>query len=414
MEASSTVNRSTAPKRLFALALTLAAFGPLTAAAQGRLIEGFAISPTDQVKDAIADESLAKFPASTKTVYALVTYKGARNQAVSVMVTAPGNIRVYEQSFNLQGDGTKAYAISGQAMYQKVVEDLAELAEGARDNAEKVGNQQRGQKDYAGLVAGSAGGLVSAARLLQSWRLADRAKAAADDLQAKADSLQKLAAQTMGLSASDTGRYKELSEDMLAAIGEIDDVVEALDAAGDEAEDLSIAPTEADLGTGYNVKVEVGGSPADSLEFWVTDKALPTPTASEPPPPTRTGEQMATPDGKPKVTQPAPGSTEARPTGQVGTTPRATAATAVAGAATALASADPAKAATDVAKLDATSVPGAPNSALPTWTPVGGGSGSGDEAPSGGSTSGGSSNLAIFGLGILALVGLVWWLRQRM
>lgn len=414
MKASSTVNHPHLPRRTFLLGLLLVLCSALPAAAQGRLIEGFAISPTDQAKDAITDESLAKFPASTKAVYALVTYKGARNQEVAVVVTAPGNIRVYEQMFKLQGDGTKAYAISGQAMYQTLVEDLAELADGARENAEKVGNQARGQKDYAGLVSGAAAGMVSAARLLQTWRLVDRAKAAAEDLQSKADALQKLATQTMGLSASDSARFKELSEDMLAEVEAIDDAVDALSAAEDEAADLTIAPTEADLGTGYAVKVEVGGSPADSLEFWVTDKALPTPTASEPPPPTRRPEDQATPDGTPKVTQPAPGSTGARPTGQVGTTPRATGATAVIIAVETLVVSDPGKATAVQATLDAPSSPGAGIAALPTWTPVGGGSGSGDDAPSGGSTSGGSSNIAIFGLGILALVGLVWWLRQRM
>ncbi len=408
------MSRQHSPLRILGLGFLLASVGVLPAAAQGRLIEGFAISPTDQAKDAIADESLAKFPASTKTVYALVTYKGARNQQVGVVVTAPGNIRVYERAFPLQGDGTKAYAISGQAMYQTVVEDLAELADGARDNAEMVGNQQRGQKDYAGLVAGSAAGMVSTARLLKGWQLADRAEAAAEDLEARADALQKVATQTLGLSSADAARYRELSEDMLAELDQVDDTVSALEAAESEAEDLSIAPTEADLGTGYSVKVEVAGSPADSLEFWVTDKALPTPTATEPPPPTRSAQDMATPDGTPKVTQPAPGSTGARPAVQVGTTPRATAGTAIAQAATAIASREPDRVATNETIINATSVPGGPaGSAPPTWTPVGGGGGA-DAQP--GSTSGGGSgsNLAIFGLGILALVGLVWWLRQRM
>ena len=138
--------------RSIALALALALAGLGSAAAQGRLIEGFALSPTDQVKDAIAESTLARFPASAQTLYALVTYKGARNQTVGVVVTAPGNIHVYEQSFKLQGDGTKAYAISGEAMYETIVADLKELADGARENAEKVASQDRGQKDYACLL----------------------------------------------------------------------------------------------------------------------------------------------------------------------------------------------------------------------------------------------------------------------
>jgi len=402
--------------RSIALALALALAGLGSAAAQGRLIEGFALSPTDQVKDAIAESTLARFPASAQTLYALVTYKGARNQTVGVVVTAPGNIHVYEQSFKLQGDGTKAYAISGEAMYETIVADLKELADGARENAEKVASQDRGQKDYAGLVAGSAGGILSAARLLNSWKLGDKAKAGAEDLSPRAEALQKVATQTVGLTAADKDKYKGLAEDMLAEVDLIDEIVAALDAAASDAAGLTIAPTDADLGTGYAVKVEVEGSPAKTLEFWVTDKTLPTPTTTEPAPPTRRPEDQATPNGTPKVTQPAPGAPGSRPAVQVGTTPRATSATAVAIGATAQASREPERAATNAAKIEETAVPYDTQAALqagPTWTPVGGSAAGGsDEKPGG--TKAPSSNIAVFGLGILALVGLVWWLRKRM
>lgn len=402
--------------RSIVLALALALPGLGSAAAQGRLIEGFAISPTDQAKDAIAADSLARFPANTQSVYAIVTYKGARNQDVGVVVTAPGNIRVYDQSFKLQGDGVKAYAISGQTMYETIVADLKDLGDGARENAEKVRTQDRGQKDYAGLVAGSAGGMQSAARLLASWKLGDKAKAAAEDLGQRAEALQKVATQTVALTAADKDKYKGLAEDMLAELDTVDDAVGALDSATDEAADLTIAPTDADLGTAYAVKVEVSGSPAKSLEFWVTDKVLPTPTTTEPAPPTRSPADQATPDGKPKVTQPAAGTPGARPSAQVGTTPRATAATAVAAGATALASREPGRAATNEAILLATPVPYDTQAAIlagPTWTPVDAAAQGGAESKPGG-TKAPSSNLAVFGLGILALVGLVWWLRKRM
>ncbi len=402
--------------RSIILAFALALIGLGSAAAQGRLIEGFAISPTDQAKDAVAESSLARFPSSAKTVFALVTYKGARNQSVAVVVTAPGNIHVYEQSFKLQGDGTKAYAISGEAMYETIVADLKDLADGARENAEKVASQDRGQKDYVGLVAGSAGGLLSAARLLASWELGDRAAAAAEDLIPKGESLQAVATQAIGLAASDKDKYKELAEDMLSDIDTIDDIVAALDQAAADAADLTIAPTDADLGTGYSVKVEVDGSPAKSLEFWVTDKTLPTPTSTEPAPPTRRPEDQATPNGTPRVTQPAPGAPGSRPAVQVGTTPRATSATAVAQGATAQASREPERAATNAAKIEETAVPydtQAAANAGPTWTPVGGAAETEPDDETGGTTAP-SSNIAVLGLGILALVGLVWWLRQRM
>ena len=226
------VTRSLRPITL-ALATAFFALGPV--AAQGRLIESLAISPTDQVKDAIPEDSLARFAANTQTVYALVTYKGARNQDVSVVVTAPGNIHVYEQAFKLQGDGTKAYAISGKAMYETIVADMQDLADGARENAEKVGTQKNGQKDYAGLVAGSAGGLLSAARLLISWKLGDKAMAAAEDLTPRSEALQKVAMQTVALPSAEKDKYKALAEEMLADLDKVDETIAALDAAADDA-----------------------------------------------------------------------------------------------------------------------------------------------------------------------------------
>ena len=387
---------------------------------------------SDKADEAISKDETASFPASTQRLNVFFDYRGAARQRIGIEVSAPGGLTVYESSQTYSGEGTARIEVGGVDMFRTLADELVGYAESTETSAKDLGSGRGSYGVYLSTLEYGARLLRDTLGLIDTWDLPSAASSDLEDLQSAVDEIDDLVAQAKKLEQDDKAGREAVAALIGDEAGLAATAAGALQAFSDDVGDLAIPETEADRGTAYLVQVSVQGSPAMSMEFWVTDAALPEATATEPPPPTRTAEEQATPD---RATVAAGRATRSAGAATADTSVDLAARTDVESNPTAAARAtDVALRLASEAKAEQTQIaeapadealgqpgmapttlagdaPGSPD-ALPTWTPVAGGASAGatdEAAPDGG----GGPNLAVLGLGILALAAIALWLRRR-
>lgn len=393
------------------------------------------IGSSDEAADATPKDETATFPASTQRLNVFFDYRGAARQKIGVEVSAPGGLTVFESSQAYSGEGTARIEVGGVDMFRKLADELVGYAQSTETSAKDLGSGRGSYSVYLSTLEYGARLLRDTLGIIDTWDLPSAASSDLEDLQSAVDEIDDLVAQAKKLEQDDKAGREALAALIGDEAGLAATAAEALQAFGEDVTGLAIPETQADRGTAYLVQISVQGSPAMSMEFWVTDAALPEATATEPPPPTRTAEEQATPDrttvaasratrsassagsatADPGIDLAARTDVESNPTAAARATDVAQRLASEAQVEQTQIAAAPAEVAPGQSSSGSTPLAGddpASPDALPTWTPVAGGASGGadDEASADG---GGGPNLAVLGLGILALAAIALWLRRR-
>lgn len=413
-------------------ALVLCMMLTLPLAAQVK-VDNLRLGTTSNPADAIDADVQASFPAGIKSLHAHFDYSGAARQRIGLKVTAPGGVPVFSAAKAYNGSGSERIEISGVGMYRELANLLVDYAEATGKSAKDLKNSTRTASVFGVYLNGvtvSTNYMRDSAAILKTWDLASEPEGDLNDLEDAITQLSALVEDAGDLKDDDEDGREGLAELIAGQAEDATAAAESLEDYGGKVNDLAIPETEADLGTSYLVQVTVDGTPAMSREFWVTDETLPEPTKTLRPP-------TSSPDEKPSASRtPLPRTpragdstqpTEAPSTGtqfDTETNPTARArATEVAESLATEAADELLETATgapvELGASDSADAPSDPSLAaapegMPTWTPVPGASpsgGPGCEEEPGGCPDG--PNLAVLGLGILALVAIAVWLRRR-
>jgi hypothetical protein len=419
-------------------------------------IERVRLSLDENPANAPPEDKEMVAPSGTETLYVMIDYKGASRTKITTEVKAQGGLELFDKVITQTGDGTAVVQMTGALIFQKVAADLITTAKITVENADKAANEASGNLGYLTEAYNNISTLRLATDVLARVPLDGASKTAVEDLEVAVTALEELESRQSEVGTS-LDRIKAAAVDVAEEAKLAQAAAEKLKAAGATITALPIPDTGADRSAPYDLMIRVGGSPALSKEFWVTSAAVAAPTAT----PTNTGsgaaggtQGSATPrasgdrgtatraaggtgnnSGSGASGQDAAATPQARPTISGGAAERMTQAASSASTPVA-ASADGATPATtsEAAMAAETSTFEAAQTlsgsqapaSVPTWTvpaaaqamlpdPDASSGGSGAEEATG-SDAGASSgpNLAILGIGVMALIAVAVWLRRRM
>ncbi len=427
--------------RALALALTFAWLiaSPISAQELSNLRLGEAESGSG----AFGRDDEAVFAAGTQRLYVLFDYEDASRHRMGVGVTAPGGLPVFEDDQLLSGDGTATFELDGSEMFRSIAGNLSEYGDATEQNAQDLADT--GNRAYVSTIDAATGFLANSIRLMEIWSLPNGPARDLDDLSSAVANIEDLIVDLRALDVDDDEGRKALAPQVLTEAELIAEAAESLQDYAADVSDLAIPESEAELATSYVLEVTINGSPSMSMEFWVTDERLPEATATNRPPPTREPSATIDPSQPTRTPRPTRESDDDVDTvtgserTDVENNPTAAArATEVAGILSEEATVEAETAPTRLAQAGATSQNGgdpegdadaasesgqasdAANQQEPgagaTWTPVAGdGSGGTDSDDSDDASVPDSDgpNLAVLGLGILALAAIAIWLRRR-
>jgi hypothetical protein len=418
------VNKVRTISRAAFAALGLCMVLTISIAAQAK-VEDLRLGTTSNPADAVAEDDQAIFPAGIKSLHAHFDYSGAARQRIGLKVSAPGGVPVFSAAKAYSGSGSERIEISGVGMYRELATNLVIYAEATDKSAKDLKNSTRTASIFGVYLNGvtvSTNYMRDSAAILKTWDLASGPEGDLGDLEDAIAQLTALVEDAADLKDDDEDGREGLAELIAGQAEDATVAAESLEDYGSKVNDLAIPESEADLGTSYLVQVTVDGTPAMSREFWVTNETLPEPTKTLRPPTSSPDEQPSasrtplprTPRASsatdtPEMSTEDRFSLERNPTAQA----RATAvaenlATEAAGEVLGAPTGDPVElGTTNLVATPFDSSQAAPEG-MPTWTPVPGAS---PELEPG--IEGEGPNLAVLGLGILALVAIAVWLRRR-
>lgn len=433
----------------------LAAFAAVPPAMAQVKIERVRLSLDERPENALAEDKEMVAPSGTETLYVMIDYKGASRTKITTEVKAQGGLKLFEKVITQTGDGTAVVQLTGALIFQKVAADLVTAAKITVEDADKAANEASGNLGYLTQAYGNIATLRLAADVLARMPLDGASKTASEDLEVAVTALEDLESRQSEVGTS-LDRIKAAAVDVSEEAKLAQAAAEKLKAAAATVTKLPIPDTGADRSAPYDLMIRVGGSPSLSKEFWVTSAAVVAPTTT----PTNTGSgSSGGTQGSPTprasgeggtATRAASGSgnnpgagaggqnaaatPQTRPTIAGGAAERMTqaassASTAVApsadGGTPPPAGGDAMAAGTSTAEAARALTEAQAPASVPTWTvpaavaiapdPAAPSGGSGAEQATG-SDAGASSgpNLAILGIGVMALIAVAVWLRRRM
>jgi hypothetical protein len=396
--------------------------------AQGK-IDNLGLSPSDKRADVFENDPI--FETGVEEIYVHFDYTVPSKREIEVTVTAPGGILVFEDKSTYSGSGSASVEVTGASFYRTLAEQTLEMAKDAEEGADLLKKQTVGHDVYLQLVENAGNAMRAASEILETWSLDSAADAALADLIDAIERIEDLVDEDVDFT--DSAERKSYADDLLKVAGDARGAAKKLDDLGDDIDTLNIASTDADRETGYLTQVSIQGNLADSIEFWVTDDALPAPTSTDAPAPTK--KPLPTSDGTAvrSATSEAGGDDDSGGTdagssagSSLSTSDRRATSTARANNAAIGLETEEAKPTLPIEENEADAAdappvidpiaedtPDDPNAPTPvaTWT-VEPGAGTDDpnkgpEGPKGG------PNIAVLGLGIMALAAIALWLRRR-
>ncbi len=430
----------------------------LPAAAQADRVR---FSPTDRVEDAVPEGTDFVAPSGAKTILIIVDYKGASRTKINTELNAQGGLSLFQKSDTVSGDGSAIVAISGAQILQRVSFDLVDTADAIVADAERAADPNRatGNLGYLGEAYNKIEALRVATDFLSRMQLDNDMRSFHDDLDEAVQALEALEARR-GEVGTSLDRIRAAAADVAAQAKLAKAAAEKLNARADtlDAKQMPIPDSGTGRSAPYDVAIKVGTYPALDAEFWVTSDNLPvasaTPTSasratagSATPAPggagatasaTRpTGGSGSGGDQRSAATSQPPGAGP-RPTPANGASKRMTDAALGAAAGTPIlppgggetapagdVASDPASQPT-MEPLATTPEPVAPEPVVvPTWTlpaaavaaladqEAGSEGGADGQRATQPASSAGGPNLAVLGIGLMALIAVAVWLRRR-
>jgi hypothetical protein len=422
-----------------ALLLALLAFvaGAAPAAALAR-VKRVVVSTT-------ADESgvTQRLPVGTTVAYVIFDYENAASDKLTVSLEGLGLSTIVAKSSSYTGSGTANVQFTGAELYRALANRVANYADQAQTDVKLAAEQELGRRGYLENVAADVAQVSGVVTILDQMSLTSDAETAIATLNGAVEDIYGLLEEATAANVSDAVQ-KSKAESMKVPAA-------TLVVAGDrQAETAVSATTMAFPPTGeqasFTVQVAVGNNPSASGEFWVagtgagaanvdpTQAAATGPTSRAPSATARSVTGATTAPGNPTTVSAQAARTQTRSSqaGGQGTTvsPRTVGAPSIVPAA-GTPSAEASGAATSQVAGQPGGLPGTSGTpaggaqgqvAAPTWTvPAGSGSASSgapvapvtQSSPTTGSGGLDGSDLAVFGMGALLLVGIALWLRGR-
>jgi len=433
-----------------------AASGPDPVALAQAKIERIRVSLTNRAEDALPEGRDIIVPAGTERIYIVVDYSGAARNLIRVVVRTSGAVLVLKVDKLYSGSGTAIVEMTGAAAYRTLTGELYREADNAITNALKAQNESLGALGYLEQAEQTVPNLRGALSFVERVELPAGLIPERDSLRVAVEAMEDLVETRHREGAVDESRVRQLGKQMEDQAKIAKDVAKKLQDHGATLTSMAIPELGAERHAAYSISVSVDGSTSNSGEFWVTRGDVPSASAtpqsgatsasggSGPTATARaTGGAAATASAtaassrsRPRATTAPSGSGGAatapsgadssptrRPTPATGASARMTAGAAAQGGATPISAGDTAgdgdasPPGTDEADYGAEQV--APE-VVPTWTVPSDAASAPDDAggpatdADGSPDAGSGPNLAVLGIGVMALMAVAVWLRRRM
>lgn len=221
------------------------------------------VTPAGEVPDAV-------FPAFTTAVRARYDYADAADSPMTLLVYAPGGLRLLRSDARNNGSGTVSVDITGQALMTGLAASLVANSQEMQRSAAQAVAASRAVREYMNGVTAATLLVKTGRRMLRYSVLSDEATSSLSSLETALKDMDKLIARARLLDDTDDPGLRGIAAQMAAPAGRAVTASKAFEAAVKDRP-ASIMPTGKGVREpeGYLLEVLVEGVPAASTHMWV-------------------------------------------------------------------------------------------------------------------------------------------------
>ncbi len=221
------------------------------------------VTPAGERPDAI-------FPAFTAAVEARYDYSDAADTPMTLLVYAPGGLRLLRADAVLTGSGTTAVDITGESLMTGLTASLVANSQEMQRSAAQAAGASRGVREYLNGVQAAELLVKTGLRMLRYSALPREATTSLSGLQAALVDMDKLIARARLLDDSDDPGLRGIATQMAGPAGRAVTNAKAFEAVMKDRA-ANIMPTGKGVREpeGYLLEVLVEGVPAASTHMWV-------------------------------------------------------------------------------------------------------------------------------------------------